>query len=50
MSVFVFGMTLAGLLLGSAAEVTTPLLRGFDFAAALFLIIGAIASLFKNRA
>jgi hypothetical protein len=49
MSVFLFGMTLAGLLLGSAAEVDTPLLMWANVVTSLILMVGAIAGLFVKR-
>ena len=49
MRVFFFGMTLAGLLLGSAAEVETQLLMWADVVMSLILMVGAISSLFLKR-
>lgn len=49
MKVFLFGMTLAGLLLGSAAEVETQFLMWADVVASLILMVGAISSLFLKR-
>jgi len=49
MSVFLFGMTLAGLLLGSAAEVENQLLMWADVIGGVVMMLGAITSLFVKR-
>ena len=49
MSVFLFGMTLAGLLLGSAAQVENQMLMWADVVVAMILMVGAISSLFLKR-
>ena len=49
MKVFLFGMTLAGLLLGSAAEVDNQLLLWGDVVMSLVLMVGAVSSLFIKR-
>ena len=49
MSVFLFGMTLAGLLLGSAAQVENQLLMWADVVTAVILMVGAISALFLKR-
>jgi hypothetical protein len=49
MNVFIFGMTLAALLLGSAAEVDTPFLLWANVFMSLILMVGAVAGLFTKR-
>jgi hypothetical protein len=49
MRVFLFGMALAGLLLGSASQVTNQLLMWADVIVATLLMIGAISSLLTKR-
>lgn len=49
MSVFLFGMTLAGLLLGSATQVENQLLMWADVVMASILLVGSISSLLLKR-
>lgn len=49
MRVFLFGMTLSVLLMGSATEVETQLLMWADIVMSLILMVGAISSLFLKR-
>jgi hypothetical protein len=49
MKVFLFGMTLAGLLLGSASQVETAFLMWADIVMSLVLMVGSISSLFLKR-
>lgn len=49
MSVFLFGMTLAGLLLGSAAQVDNQWLMWADVIAGCILMVGAVSGLFLKR-
>lgn len=49
MSVFLFGMTLAGLLLGSATQVENQLLMWADVIMSVVLMVGAVSSLFLKR-
>jgi len=49
MQVFWFGMTLAGLLLGSATQVDNKVLMWADVIASVILGLGSITSLFVKR-
>lgn len=49
MSVFLFGMTLAGLLLGSAAQVENQALMWADVIMGVVLMVGAVSGLFLKR-
>ena len=49
MSVFIFGMTLAALLLGSATQVENQWLMWADVIVSCILMVGAVSSLFLKR-
>ncbi len=49
MQVFLFGVTLAGLLLGSATQVENQMLMWADVIMGVILMVGAVSGLFLKK-